>query len=97
MNIYETAAQQVINELLQIKEEISKLHEYDAINNITARIKTPQSIIKKMKKKNYELTYKNLIEKVNDIAGIRVVCPIKKINASQSASSPPCTESTKKR
>lgn len=27
-----------------------------------------------MKKKNYELNYKNLIEYINDIAGIRVVC-----------------------
>lgn len=30
-----------------------------------------------MKKKNYELNYKNLIEYINDIAGIRVVCTFK--------------------
>ena len=41
------------------------------------RVKTPESIIKKMKRKNYELTYKNLIENINDIAGVRIICPFK--------------------
>ena len=30
-----------------------------------------------MKRKQYDLNYKNLIENVEDIAGIRVVCPFK--------------------
>lgn len=31
-----------------------------------------------MKNKNCEYTYKNMIENINDIAGIRVICPLKK-------------------
>ena len=42
------------------------------------RIKSPQSIVDKMKKKNYNLNYKELIENVNDIAGVRVICPLRK-------------------
>ena len=30
-----------------------------------------------MQKKHYELTYKDLIENINDIAGIRVICTFK--------------------
>ena len=30
-----------------------------------------------MKRKNDELTYQNLIENINDIAGVRVICPFK--------------------
>ena len=30
-----------------------------------------------MKKKNLELNYKNLVDNINDIAGVRVVCPVK--------------------
>ena len=30
-----------------------------------------------MEDKNYELTYRNLVEKVNDIAGFRIICPFK--------------------
>ena len=51
------------------------MYGYDIISNITSRIKTPQSIINKMKKKHYELNYKNLAQKIDDIAGIRIICP----------------------
>lgn len=47
------------------------------MNNITSRIKTPQSILNKMKKKHYELNYKNLVQNIDDIAGIRITCPFK--------------------
>lgn len=68
---------QVKSDLEDIKDNLSNYYQYDVINNINCRIKTPDSIIKKMKKKQYDLNYKNLIENVNDIAGIRVVCPFK--------------------
>ena len=77
MNIYQKAAEQVVEELEQVRELINYWYGYEAINNITARIKTPKSMIRKMKKKNYALTYQNLINKINDIAGIRIVCPLK--------------------
>ena len=77
MNIYQKAANQVVEELEQVRELINYWYGYEAISNITARIKTPKSIIEKMKKKNYALTYQNLITKINDIAGIRIVCPLK--------------------
>ncbi len=77
MNIYQKAANQVVEELEQVRELINYWYGYEAISNIVARIKTPKSIIKKMKKKNYALTYQNLITKINDIAGIRIVCPLK--------------------
>lgn len=77
MNIYEQAKKQLEEVLLLIKYAGKQYYGYDIINNITSRIKTPQSIINKMKKKNYDLTYDNLISNINDIAGIRIVCPMK--------------------
>lgn len=77
MNVYETALEQVMHEITQIKESFNKIYGYDIINNITSRIKTPDSIVNKMQKKHYEMNYKNLIDKINDIAGIRVTCPLK--------------------
>lgn len=52
-----------------------KYKDLNLIDHVKYRIKSPESIIKKMKKKNYELNYNELIEKVNDIAGIRIICP----------------------
>jgi len=77
MRIYEMAMVQVKDDLEDIKNNLSNNYQYDVINNINCRVKTPDSIIKKMKRKQYELNYKNLIENVDDIAGIRVVCPFK--------------------
>lgn len=77
MNVYKLALEQVKDELTQIKESFYKIYGYDIINNITSRIKTPNSIVNKMQKKQYEMNYKNLIENINDIAGVRVTCPLK--------------------
>lgn len=77
MSVYEEAANQVYEELIQLKENLKELYDYDIINNVTKRIKSPESIVNKMKKKNYDLNYKNLINNINDIAGIRVICPLK--------------------
>lgn len=77
MNIYETAMVQVKNQLENMKTSLNDIYQYNVINNIECRIKTPDSIIKKMQKKNYDLNYKNLIENINDVAGIRIVCPFK--------------------
>ena len=77
MRIYEMAMIQVKDNLENMKNNLSNYYQYDVINNINCRVKTPDSIIKKMKRKQYDLNYKNLIENVEDIAGIRVVCPFK--------------------
>ena len=68
---------QVKDNLEDVKDNLSNYYQYNVINNINYRIKTPDSIIKKMQRKQYDLNYKNLIENVEDIAGIRVVCPFK--------------------
>lgn len=77
MNIYEMAMIQVKAEIEDIKTNLNTESQYNVINNIDCRIKTPDSIINKMNKKNYDLNYKNLIENINDIAGIRIICPFK--------------------
>lgn len=77
MEIYDQARQQLTFQLEMLKEALKQYCGYDVINNITSRIKAPESIINKMKKKNLSLNYQNLIENINDIAGVRVVCTFK--------------------
>lgn len=77
VELYQKASENIVKNLNIIKEYLKDLYEYDVISNITYRMKSKNSIINKMKKKHYEITYKNLIEKINDIAGVRVVCPFK--------------------
>ena len=77
MDIYNKAMEKVISYLNGIKTDVKKFYNYDMIDHITYRIKSPESIISKMKKKGYDLNYKELIENVHDIAGVRVICALK--------------------
>lgn len=52
-------------------------NKYNYIDHTTNRIKSQESILEKMRKKELKLTYKNMIEEINDIAGIRIICPLK--------------------
>ncbi len=77
MSVYKRASEQVLKMLNGVEVEYSKIFNHNIINHTTSRIKGYNSIINKMKKKNLELNYENLVENINDIAGVRVVCPIK--------------------
>ena len=77
MFFYKSALNQLTTQMNIIKDEFKIMYNYDLIDHIETRIKEPKSIIKKMEKRKYEKTYINLIEKVNDIAGLRIVCTLK--------------------
>ncbi|MCI8924636.1 MAG: GTP pyrophosphokinase family protein [Lachnospiraceae bacterium] len=72
--IYNSALKQIGIKLEILNDEFQHVHRYNPIEHIKSRIKTSESIVKKLKKHGYESTIQNMIEHVNDIAGIRVIC-----------------------
>lgn len=77
LEIYIKALNSLELELNKLKKLLNEYYKYDVITNITSRIKTPQSIVNKMKKKKLDITYENMIEHINDIAGVRIICNYK--------------------
>ena len=77
MLIYKSALIVLRTKFDILNEEFNKFCEYNPIDHITERVKSPDSIIEKMQRKELELNYKNLIEQVNDIAGMRIICSFK--------------------
>lgn len=77
MFFYKSALNQLETQMNIIKDEFKIMYNYDLIDHIETRIKEPKSIIKKMEKKRYKKTYANLIDKINDVAGLRVVCTLR--------------------
>ena len=77
MTIYEMAITELETKLNILQKEFKVFYNYDLIDHINTRIKQPESIVNKMKKKGYELTYKEMIENINDIAGVRIICQLK--------------------
>lgn len=72
--IYNSALKQISTKLEILNDEFQHVHRYNPIEHIKSRIKTPESIVKKLKKHGYESTINNMVRYVNDIAGIRVIC-----------------------
>ncbi len=72
--VYSSALKEVNTKLEILNDEFQHVHQYNPIEHIKARIKTSESIVKKLKKNGYETTIPNMVKYVNDIAGIRVIC-----------------------
>ncbi len=73
---YEAAIEEGISVLLEAKRVLEKdsAHSHTMIRSLSSRLKTPKSIIGKMKRFNFPLTFESMQENLQDIAGIRIVC-----------------------
>lgn len=71
---YRCAIREIETKLNVLNEEFSLAHERNPFESIKSRVKEPSSIVEKMNRKGYELTVENIEAKLNDVAGIRVIC-----------------------
>lgn len=74
MFLYNSALKEVATKLEILNDEFVHVHKYNPIEYIKSRIKTPESIVKKLKRHELEVNVDNMISSINDIAGIRIVC-----------------------
>lgn len=72
--IYNAALKQIETKMEILNDEFQHVHQYNPIEHIKSRIKTPESIVKKLKRNGYESTIENMVKYINDIAGIRIIC-----------------------
>ncbi len=72
--IYTAALKQIQTKMEILNDEFQHVHRYNPIEHIKSRIKTSESIVKKLRRGGYESTIENMIKYVNDIAGIRIIC-----------------------
>lgn len=77
MFVYSAALKQLETKMEILKDEFEFFYGMSVIDHTMSRIKKPESIIKKLESKNCDLTYRNLVENINDIAGLRVICSFK--------------------
>ena len=72
--LYRSALKEVSTKVEILNDEFQQVHQYNPIEYIKSRIKSPDSIVKKLKRHGFESTIDNMINRVNDVAGIRIVC-----------------------
>ena len=74
MFLYTSALKEVGTKLEILNDEFQHVHQYNPIEHIKTRVKTAESIVKKLRKYGYEISIENMVKYVNDIAGVRLIC-----------------------
>lgn len=72
--LYDSAIKEISTKLEILNNEFKLSHQYNPIEHISSRLKSMDSIARKLRKRDKELTVSNVMGGVNDVAGIRVIC-----------------------
>ena len=74
MAYFRCAIMEIQTKFNVLNEEFSLQHDRNPINSIHSRLKSIESISRKLKMKDIPLTIPNIEENLSDVAGVRVVC-----------------------
>lgn len=74
MFLYSSALKEINVKIEILNNEFVHIHNYTPIEHVKSRLKSAESIVKKLKRHNYEVNISNMAERVSDIAGIRIIC-----------------------
>ena len=74
MFLYRSALKEVVTKIEILNDEFVYVHKYNPIEYIKSRIKSPESIVKKLKRYGFEVSIENMVNHLYDIAGVRIVC-----------------------
>lgn len=72
--LYDAAIELVKTQLNIFDSEFNMRFQRNPIHNMESRIKSPQSMIEKLQRKNLPITPESARENLTDIAGVRVIC-----------------------
>ena len=72
--LYRSALKEIVTKLEILNDEFKLVHQYNPIKHIESRLKTDESITRKLIRKGKEITVENIQKYIDDIAGVRVIC-----------------------
>ena len=74
MMMYTCAIREVKTKLEVLNDELSVRNQRNPIERIKSRVKKPISIVEKLHRKGKTISVESMMENLDDIAGIRVIC-----------------------
>lgn len=74
MAYYRCAIMEIETKFRVLNEQYSLNYDRNPIESIKSRVKSTESLAKKMYKKNLPMTVQAIEENINDVAGVRVIC-----------------------
>lgn len=74
LEMYGGAVQKVKEITEEVISCLETKYRREILSGISGRVKTPESVSRKLLKKGCEISLSNAVDKLNDIAGVRVTC-----------------------
>lgn len=74
MMMYKFALEELETKIRILNDEFHSLHEYNPIEHTKSRVKSPESILKKLARKGVGDSLSSIKENIRDIAGLRITC-----------------------
>ncbi|MBS7298925.1 MAG: GTP pyrophosphokinase family protein [Eubacteriales bacterium] len=74
MTMYNCAIREVQTKFEVLNDDLSVRNRRNPIEMIKTRIKSPESIAEKLRRRGLEVTIDNIVNNLNDVAGVRIVC-----------------------
>lgn len=71
---YQCALREIETKLIVLSSEFNINYNRNPIETIKTRLKTPDSIINKLRRRGFPLSLESIEQNLNDIAGLRVIC-----------------------
>lgn len=72
--VHRFAMEEVMTRVNILRSEFQQLHDYNPIEHVSSRLKAPESIVKKAKRKGIAINSDALCKEMLDIAGVRLTC-----------------------
>nr|WP_084104475.1 GTP pyrophosphokinase family protein [Demequina sp. NBRC 110056] len=71
---YEFGLREIGTKIDILRDEFLELHDYNPIEHVSSRVKSPESLVDKVARKGLGADLESIREHVTDIAGVRVTC-----------------------
>ena len=74
MMSYQFGVAELMTKINILKDEFTHIHNYSPIEHVTSRMKSPQSLLQKVQRKNTPFTLDDIRKDIVDIGGVRITC-----------------------
>ena len=71
---YKFGMDEIETKISILQEEFTHLHDYNPIEHVLTRLKTPESILEKVQRRGLDPSFEAIRDNITDVAGVRVTC-----------------------
>jgi putative GTP pyrophosphokinase len=71
---YRFGMQEIETKIRILRDEFLLTHDYNPIEHVSSRVKSPDSLVEKVQRKGIEADFDSIRTGITDIAGVRITC-----------------------